>query len=338
MRLYGIIIALAVSCSVLTANNKVEKYIEMYSAIAVEEMLHSGIPASITLAQGVLESGCGESDLALNSNNHFGIKCHKGWTGPTHHHKDDDLDANGNLIESCFRKYEDPLDSYRDHSRFLMNRNRYHFLFGYSRTDYKAWAKGLKKAGYATNPVYAEKLIGLIEKYNLNQYDEVEMVSISDDIIVKNKQRAKTENVSQNITPVITFVPNVEKPAKRNSRDEFQAAPIDPELLATANNAQPLSPKSKTTQTEKTKLGLLQSEPTPAATQKRSSDMEVFKVSPELEASMKGEVVNNTTLVTPTFEAETNEEDVIVYSEIKVKRVTTSGKNGFRTRNAPTRR
>ena len=127
-------------------------------------MYRSGVPASITLAQGLLESGNGRSELALKSNNHFGIKCHNGWKGGKVYHDDD---AKG----ECFRKYDDPADSYRDHSDFLRYRDRYKFLFDYKVTDYKAWAYGLKKAGYATDPAYPTKLIRLIEEYKLYEYD-----------------------------------------------------------------------------------------------------------------------------------------------------------------------
>ena len=132
--------------------------------IAVSEMYRSGVPASITLAQGLLESGYGCSELALKSNNHFGIKCHNGWQGGKVYHDDD---AKG----ECFRKYEAPEESYRDHSDFLRYRDRYKFLFDYKITDYKAWAYGLKKAGYATDPAYPAKLIKLIEDYRLYDYD-----------------------------------------------------------------------------------------------------------------------------------------------------------------------
>ena len=139
-------------------------YIEKYAAIAVAEMYRSGVPASITLAQGLLESGYGRSELALKSNNHFGIKCHNGWQGGKVYHDDD---AKG----ECFRKYDNPEESYRDHSDFLRYRDRYKFLFDYKITDYKSWAFGLKKAGYATDPNYPHKLITLIEEYKLHQYD-----------------------------------------------------------------------------------------------------------------------------------------------------------------------
>lgn len=141
-----------------------EKYIENYAALAVSEMYRSGVPASITLAQGMLESGNGQSALARMSNNHFGIKCHNNWGGDRVFHDDD---AKG----ECFRKYDHPDQSYRDHSDFLRYRDRYKFLFDYKVTDYKAWAYGLKKAGYATDPSYPTKLINLIETYDLYEYD-----------------------------------------------------------------------------------------------------------------------------------------------------------------------
>ncbi|MBP6609685.1 MAG: glucosaminidase domain-containing protein [Paludibacter sp.] len=139
-------------------------YIQNFSEFAVIQQKEFGIPASITLAQGLLESGAGKSEFALRSNNHFGIKCHSDWTGDKVYHDDDDKGE-------CFRKYNDVLDSYRDHSLFLKNKTRYSFLFDYSQTDYESWAHGLKKAGYATDPSYAYKLISLIENYELHQYD-----------------------------------------------------------------------------------------------------------------------------------------------------------------------
>ncbi len=139
-------------------------YIQNFSELAVIQQKEFGIPASITLAQGLLESGAGRSEFALRSNNHFGIKCHNDWTGDKVYHDDDDKGE-------CFRKYDNVLDSYRDHSLFLKNKTRYSFLFNYSQTDYESWAHGLKKAGYATDPSYAYKLISLIENYELHQYD-----------------------------------------------------------------------------------------------------------------------------------------------------------------------
>ncbi len=145
--------------------NSVEEYIDTFSEIAQLEMKTYGIPASITLAQGLLESGFGRGELALKTNNHFGIKCHKGWSGDYELHDDD---AKG----ECFRKYNHPMYSYRDHSEFLKNRSRYAFLFNYRATDYKKWATGLRKAGYATDKRYPQKLISLIEKYQLHRFDK----------------------------------------------------------------------------------------------------------------------------------------------------------------------
>lgn len=142
----------------------VSDYIERFKYIAIIEMKQCRIPASITLAQGILESNAGRSDLAVKANNHFGIKCHKEWTGPVFHQDDDRPDE-------CFRKYKDPLDSYRDHSLFLTTRDRYKGLFSLKADDYKGWAQGLKAAGYATNPNYPELLIKTIERFSLYQYD-----------------------------------------------------------------------------------------------------------------------------------------------------------------------
>lgn len=141
----------------------VEDYILDYSEVAKEEMRLYEIPASITLAQGILESGAGIGDLSQRANNHFGIKCHE-WSGPRVYHDDD---ARG----ECFRKYKDARYSYRDHSLFLTERKRYAGLFELGRDDYKAWARGLKRAGYATDPKYPDKLIGIIERYQLYRFD-----------------------------------------------------------------------------------------------------------------------------------------------------------------------
>lgn len=141
-----------------------EAYIARYSPIAVRHMKEYKIPASITLAQGLLESASGNSELARNANNHFGIKCHNGWEGETYL-KDDDAK------NDCFRKYKSPEESYADHALFLTTRSRYASLFELGTTDYKGWAHGLKAAGYATNPSYAERLIQLIERYELHKFD-----------------------------------------------------------------------------------------------------------------------------------------------------------------------
>lgn len=139
-------------------------YVNDFKEIAKGNMKNYGIPASIILAQGILESGAGRGDLAKRSNNHFGIKCHTGWEGEKVYHDDDSA-------QECFRKYNDPAESYKDHALFLTSRSRYSDLFKLGKDDYEAWAKGLRKAGYATDPKYPEKLISYIEKYNLHQYD-----------------------------------------------------------------------------------------------------------------------------------------------------------------------
>ena len=158
-----ILFALGIS-ALAFANTPQKAYIRTYSVLAVQEMYRSGVPASITLAQGMLESGNGLSELALKGNNHFGIKCHNNWKGDRIYHDDDSKGE-------CFRKYDAPELSYRDHSDFLRYRDRYKFLFDLEITDYKGWANGLKKAGYATDPEYPTKLIKLIEEYELHQYD-----------------------------------------------------------------------------------------------------------------------------------------------------------------------
>lgn len=150
----------------LNAQSPQEIYIATYSDLAVQEMMRSGVPASITLAQGILESGSGQSRLATEGNNHFGIKCHKGWTGRSLRHDDD-------ARQECFRAYDSPDQSFRDHSDFLRYRDRYKFLFDLDRTDYQGWAYGLKQAGYATDPKYPAKLIKYIEDYNLARFDLV---------------------------------------------------------------------------------------------------------------------------------------------------------------------
>lgn len=144
-------------------NSAYIKYIDRYSCLAVEQMQLHGIPASITLAQGLIESGAGQSELARNGNNHFGIKCH-GWMGRTVYHDDD-------LSGECFRAYDNVRQSYEDHSMFLVNGRRYRSLFSLSPGDYRGWAIGLKAAGYATNPSYADMLIRIIEQYRLYEFD-----------------------------------------------------------------------------------------------------------------------------------------------------------------------
>lgn len=159
-----------------------EEYIQTYKKGAIAEMEKSGIPASITLAQGMLESGNGNSALAVKAKNHFGIKCHSSWNGPTYIQDDDKKNE-------CFRKYSSVYQSYNDHSLFLKRYSRYAFLFDLKITDYKGWAKGLKKAGYATNPKYPELLIRIIETHKLYEYDLLEKKN--DGIIAKRGDKKK---------------------------------------------------------------------------------------------------------------------------------------------------
>jgi len=156
-------------------------YIEEFKGVAIQEMNVYGIPASITLAQGIIESGSGNSSLARFANNHFGIKCTSDWKGKGYY-KDDDQ------ANDCFRVYKDARESFKDHSEFL-KRKRYSFLFELDKNDYKSWARGLKQAGYATNPKYPDLLINVIDKYQLNQYDQSE----SETEKLKREDRVFTE-------------------------------------------------------------------------------------------------------------------------------------------------
>ncbi len=159
-----ILVAVMVPC-LCAGQNPQLSYIEKYAPLAVAEMQRTGVPASITLAQALVESGAGRSELAVRANNHFGLKCHEGWDGDTYR-KDDDR------AQECFRAYPSAEDSFRAHSDFLRDRERYQSLFELDPTDYKAWARGLRQAGYATDRRYAEKLIDSIEDFQLYRYDE----------------------------------------------------------------------------------------------------------------------------------------------------------------------
>jgi LysM repeat protein len=150
-------------------------YIETYATLAIKEMARTGFPASIKIAQGILETDAGRSMLVQKSNNHFGLKCKSNWTGEKVYHDDDEQGE-------CFRKYPGAYESYLDHSDYLKSQTRYAFLFGYDPNDYDSWAWGLKKAGYATNPIYAQTLIKNIEKYNLNELNSIKQDSDSSNL------------------------------------------------------------------------------------------------------------------------------------------------------------
>lgn len=190
-----------------------EEYIQKFYKLAISEMQRSGIPASITLAQGCWESGNGNSRLATQANNHFGIKCKSAWRGKTIHHDDDSS-------QECFRKYEHAEASYIDHSNFLMSGSRYGFLFQLDPKDYTAWAHGLKKAGYATDPTYAQRLIKIIEEFKLYVYDEyVDNRPLA--ALKKEPTQIKVEN------PVSTRQPLTHKIERRNGLRTIVVAPGD---------------------------------------------------------------------------------------------------------------
>ncbi len=181
-----------------------EDYIKIYSETAVQKMIKFGIPASITLAQGIHESNCGNSFLAKEGNNHFGIKCHTSWTGEKIYRDDD-------TKNECFRKYKNANESFQDHSVFLRNNKRYAFLFNIDVKDYKAWAEGLKTAGYATNPKYSQLIIETIEKYKLNIYDEG---------IVPEKHIAKKEKDDDEIPSEINII-KIKREILSNNRTDY---------------------------------------------------------------------------------------------------------------------
>ncbi|MGB5263150.1 MAG: glucosaminidase domain-containing protein [Lutimonas sp.] len=181
-------------------------YIDNYKDIAVRKMIEYKIPASITLAQGVLESGNGRSELTKKANNHFGIKCHKGWDGKKVHHDDDEK-------HECFRKYNHPEESFDDHSMFLTSRSRYAGLFELDSEDYKAWAKGLKNAGYATDRKYPDKLIKIIEDYKLYQYDDI-VLGVDNS---KKRTRKKEEELVSNNYVIVNKGDTLYSIAKNNS-------------------------------------------------------------------------------------------------------------------------
>ena len=179
-----------------------QEYIEKYKDIAIREMDKTGIPASITLAQGCLESGNGNSELAQKAKNHFGIKCHSSWKGEGFYMDDDAKDE-------CFRVYKDPEESYKDHSEFLVNGSRYDFLFELKPTDYKGWAHGLKKAGYATNPKYPDLLIKIIEDEELNLLDEKKSRSKSNKETSKPTSTAVVQNGESTNSSIKRIINNI---------------------------------------------------------------------------------------------------------------------------------
>lgn len=200
---------MAVLCAGAQKSDDISNYINQYKEMAMQEMIRTGVPASIKLAQGIHETMAGKSDLVLRSNNHFGIKCKTTWTGDKVYHDDD---ARG----ECFRSYSSPADSYADHSNFLKNGARYAFLFQLDPTDYKGWALGLKKAGYATNVKYSHIIIKLVEDYNLNQYSLLALGKIApqEEILTGNPVRPAQDNALAGGPAVIAPFNNVEADVK----------------------------------------------------------------------------------------------------------------------------
>lgn len=208
----------------LKAQELVDSYIETFQYIAVSEMERTGIPASIKLAQGLLESNWGRSELSSFAHNHFGIKCGSSWEGKGYYKVDDDRDENGNLKESCFRVFESDEASYIAHSEFLLNNRRYAFLFDYGSTDHKSWAKGLRKAGYATDPKYPSKLIGVIQKYQLDRFDymvaeELDLFAqVSDDEGDLSQEEIDFMSETMNELDEETAVVSIEEPKKSRKK------------------------------------------------------------------------------------------------------------------------
>lgn len=200
------------------AQQIVEDYINAYQFIAISEMERTGIPASIKLAQGLLESDWGRSELSEFGNNHFGIKCGGSWAGKTYYKVDDDYDSKGQLTESCFRVFESDEASYIAHSEFLIANKRYAFLFDYDNTDYKSWAKGLRKAGYATDPAYPSKLIGIIKKYELHQFDSMSEDDIQILAEASNNSQKENEDGLFNVDEEEAFISSVEE---ENEKDDI---------------------------------------------------------------------------------------------------------------------
>ena len=227
-KLIYVITATILSSNLFAQRISPDEYIHTYCSMAVAEMKRSGIPASVTLAQGILETECGNSELVKKSNNHFGIKCKSTWTGESVTHTDD-------APNECFRKYNNPADSYKDHSDYLKTSPRYAALFQLAPSDYKGWAYGLKRAGYATNPQYPQIVISNIEKYNLQQYDNLTEQDF--DNLAVNKLLSAQKPVVQNITVDITAIENSIKLKNKINGLKALMAPKGTSLLVIASKA-----------------------------------------------------------------------------------------------------
>jgi|GEM_PF-974931 len=224
-----------------------QAYIDRFSPIAVREMHRSNIPASIILAQGIVESHSGEGELARKANNHFGIKCKGDWEGDTIYRIDDDVDSSGNKVESCFRKYATALDSYIDHTNFLFKGERYQDLFDIGRWDYKKWARGLQEKHYATDPDYAQKLIDIIEKHQLHIYDLAvdfgEVVAYEDSFFTDNS--LAMEKNKESAAPTFAMPTEDNKLAVLGRISENGEAMSGPKAEESNSPATPLSEPSE---------------------------------------------------------------------------------------------
>lgn len=237
-----LLLVLATACTLVTtyANTEMtarQTYIENNKDLAIQQMHQTMIPASIILAQAIYESGNGEGELATNANNHFGIKCKSYWMGDTYYLKDDDHDENGNLEESCFRKYKSIEESFRNHGHFLTTTPRYAKLFTYG-NDYKKWAYGLKETGYASNPEYAEKLISIIEKHELYLLDGEPAKPLLEQLPSINQLQKEAEKAPEVRKPVIKF--ECKPPFRKAKKDEFEVV-LERHLTKTHDLIQPVT-------------------------------------------------------------------------------------------------
>ncbi len=213
MSLKTLLTVLALACTYASfANTEMtarQSYIQKYKHLAIGQMHLTDIPASIILAQAIIESGNGESELARSSNNHFGIKCKTYWKGETFYFKDDDFDENGNLTNSCFRAYENVEESFRNHSEFLTTTKRYAELFDYG-INYEKWAYGLKRTGYASSPTYAEKLINVIESNELYKLDDEEAPDHIEELprVITEQNDEIGDPVKEPMKPIVNYHPN----------------------------------------------------------------------------------------------------------------------------------
>ncbi len=228
----SIILIAAATIQLQAQNLTRQQYINKYKDVAIKQMHKHKIPASIILAQACLESGDGNSTLARKANNHFGIKCHNGWKGKGYKHDDD---AKG----ECFRKYNDPIDSFTDHSYFLISGSRYNSLFDLPITDYKAWAHGLKAAGYATNPKYAKLLIDIIEEYKLYKYDTGEAFKESKAQLKAAKKEAKLQKKMRKLEK------KAAKAARKSEKAKIKLEKLKGTAPAAASETAPVQPTAQ---------------------------------------------------------------------------------------------